>query len=123
MTVWFREFAPSPDQRELLIPLKELRLTGALADVTLRVWGRQIAAGSSVIGGDDVERIRDRLSEFECWASQNGYSLVPVFKRRERTSMVSDERTPVIVLPTICLAVYDADRLVGVFPRRTVTEY
>ncbi|WP_265110639.1 HTH domain-containing protein [Halosolutus halophilus] len=116
VTVWMRGFAPTPDQRTLLDRLKGLRQEGALADVSLRIWGRQIAASPSVIDGDDVERIRNRISEFESWASRNGYSLEPAFKRCEQTSMVSDERTEVVVLPTICLALYDADRLVGVFP-------
>jgi hypothetical protein len=57
-----------------------------------------------------------QVNEFEQWADRADVSVSPPFDRRETTSVASDQSVERLVTPTICLACYHDDQLVGVFP-------
>ncbi|WP_226021533.1 HTH domain-containing protein [Halomicrobium salinisoli] len=54
--------------------------------------------------------------EFADWAERNGYSLGPAFEQRTRSYVGLDRVDDVVVFPVVSLAVYEDDRLRGVFP-------
>lgn len=113
--VWMRERSPPPGdgRRETVRTLRELEATGVLAAVSIHAWGRSIP----VAAPEDSESIvHDRIGSFESWADRNGHSLDPAFRYRERTTLISERAEEVIHLPLQCLAVYDRDDLVAVFP-------
>lgn len=117
VVVWMRELSPPPDdpRRAVLSRLRGFESDGLVDDVSVRVWGKHVSARDD--GADESgSSVRRHVAEFRAWAERNGHSLEPAFYRHERSSMVSDERDEVIQLPLQCLAIYEADRLVGVFP-------
>jgi hypothetical protein len=57
-----------------------------------------------------------RYERFRSWADRRGVSIRPPFETRTRSSIVEDDGVDVLVTPTLCLAVYREERLVGVFP-------
>lgn len=81
----------------------------------VHTWNKQL-----VPTGDGTERQRwvlERIEEFESWARERGVTLYPFFEERTRSSVLIDDEQPVIVLPVICLAVYEGERVREVFPR------
>ena len=54
--------------------------------------------------------------EFANWARRNGYSLGPAFEERQRAYMGLDRVDDVVVFPIVTLAMYEDERLRGVFP-------
>ncbi|MFC6953620.1 HTH domain-containing protein [Halorubellus litoreus] len=113
--VWTRERSPPPGngRRETVATLRELEATGVLADVSIHTWGRSVPASPPE---DGESLVHDRIEAFESWAACNGHSLEPAFRYRERTTLVSEHAEEVVHLPLQCLAVYDRDDLVAVFP-------
>lgn len=120
VVVWMRGASPPPDdpRTAVLTRLRELEAAGLVDDMSVRVWGRYVAAPSESAEGTE-HPIRDRIAEFRAWAEENESSLEPAFRRCERTTMVSETTSDVIRLPLQCLAVYEGDRLVEVVPRST----
>lgn len=122
VTVWVRDtLSYSWDDRSSIEDrLRELVTAGVLTDVTVRVWGKRISTDPD----DDCRTvgdipIRETLRRFRDWAADHDCSLEPGFQTRERRSLLTDETTSIVVPPIACLAVYDADTLVGVFPCST----
>lgn len=120
VVVWMRDLSPPPgDPRaEVLSRLHELEAAGIVDDVSVRIWGKDIAASNDV-ANDDGRLVRERIANFQKWAERNDHSLEPAFRWYERSSLVSEERHEVIRLPLQCLVVYKDDCLVGVFPCST----
>jgi len=118
--VWMRDAAPPADdpRTAVLDRLRELGSRGVVEDLSVRVWGEHVAAPDGEPDGTDPPA-RERIAAFQRWAERNGHSLEPAFYRVERSSLVSEEGTDAIRLPLQCLAVYEGDRLVGVFPCST----
>jgi hypothetical protein len=116
--VWTRARSPplGDERRETIATLRELDATGVLADVSIHTWARSVPVSPPE---DGESLVHDRLEAFESWAARNGHSLEPAFRSRERTTLVSAHAEAVIRLPTLCLAVYDRDGLVAVFPCTT----
>lgn len=57
-----------------------------------------------------------RYERFRSWANRSGVSIRPPFETRTRSSIVEEEGIDVLDTPTLCLAIYREERLVGVFP-------
>jgi len=118
--LWIRDGGlPPDDPRETVLErIREFETRGTVDDVSVRVWGTFVAAPDG--DPDEFESLaHKRVAEFQRWAERNGHSLEPAFERFERSSMVSEEGSDVVRLPMQCLAVYEGDRLVGVFPCST----
>lgn len=92
--------------------LRTLSSTGGIGDFTLRGWTDRAQLTADSPNRDVVEVFRT----FERWARRNGVSVRPPFEIRERTNIVTDRQTEHLVTPLICLALYAAGRLVGVYP-------
>lgn len=123
---WMRDVSPPPGdpRRTVLSRLRELEAAGVVDEVRVRVWGRSVPT-SSDDGDPSASPAYDRIVEFRHWAERKGYSLEPAFRRCEQSTPVSGETSETIRPPLQCLAVYEDDHLVGVFPcttdRGTVT--
>lgn len=63
--------------------------------------------------------VRELFTEFSLWAESTGRSLTPFFSVRECYSTGETNREDWVVLPTLCLAVYEGERLRAVYPHRT----
>lgn len=118
VVVWTRARSPPPGdaRRETIATLRELDAADVLADVTVHTWGRSVPASPPET---DESPVRDRVERFQAWAARTDHSLEPAFRYRERTTLVSAHAEAVIRLPMLCLAVYDRDDLVAVFPCAT----
>lgn len=115
--VWMRDLTPPPEdpRRSILARLRDLEAAGRVDAVSVNVWGRSVLAPENGHPEGDGP-VRKRIAEFRRWADRNDHSLEPAFRRGERSTMLSADRDAVIRLPLQCLAVYEDDRLVGVFP-------
>ncbi|MEF8778011.1 MAG: HTH domain-containing protein [Natronomonas sp.] len=118
--VWLRDPSPPPDdpRRAVLSRLRELDSTGDLSDVSVQIWGKSVAASGTKIRDTD-RPVRKRVADFRRWAERHDRSLEPAFEWCDRATILSEERTEVVRLPLVCVAIYDDDRLIGVFPHST----
>lgn len=85
---------------------------GLLEECTVEIWPDNIC----LTGGREDTAILSRYRQFQAWADREGVSLEPGFRRRERTSLVSEDSETVLVLPVVCLAIRVHEELVGVVP-------
>ena len=92
--------------------LRQCERQGAIRTLSLRSWPDAVTLGGD---GPDSE-IVDRFERFERWADANDVTIRPPFRIRTTSSMVSDRERRVLVTPVCCLALYDGDALVGVYP-------
>jgi len=92
--------------------LRRCEREGRIDALLLRTWPAEVALTDSA----PHEEVRERVTEFEQWADRADVSVSPPFDRRETTSVASDQSVERLVTPTICLACYHDDQLVGVFP-------
>lgn len=99
-------------QQQVLNRVKRLEANGTFSE--------------SIVAGE-WQRIRTRAEdardgalaiydEFREWAERNGFSLEPAFERRKRSYMGLNRVDEVVVFPVIALAIYEGDRIEGVFP-------
>lgn len=61
-------------------------------------------------------RCREKIAEFEAWASDHGVSLGAGFRTCTASSMVADDCWTELVPPMLCLSVYEDGELGTVFP-------
>lgn len=59
---------------------------------------------------------RAKVDEFVSWARREGYSLEPAFEIRKRESELDPRTDTVLTLPLVCVALYDDEELLAVFP-------
>ena len=90
--------------------LRELQCAGVFDEVATTVWDKRIP----VKGGDCRER--SLYNEFAEWASDTGACLSPFFDTRECYSFETGEKRTELVLPAMCLAVYEDGDLTHVAP-------
>lgn len=69
--------------------------------------------------GGPMDREQELAREFREWASAAGVHLAPCFDTRECYADASGEKRTELVLPVLCLAVYEDDELVDVTPHAT----
>lgn len=95
--------------------LRRLERRGDVAGVDLHVWGRSIAVSGDPVA-DIAGSIATKVDEFVAWAEREGRALEPAFAVRERDPFVGDGSETLRSLPLVCLALYDDDDLLAVFP-------
>ncbi len=102
-------------QETVIDRLKGLVESGSLSDLDVDAWGASVRTTEN-----DVTAVRETVSEFVEWADRNGCSLTPAFEWREDNSFLDEEhgQGSVVVLPLLCLAVYDGETLKAVYPHR-----
>lgn len=103
-------------QKEIIDRLRDLVEDGPLTDLDVDAWGASVRA----TGGNDVAAVQETVDEFTCWAERNDCSLTPAFEWRATDSFLDEEpeSESVVVLPLLCLAVYDDGKLEAVYPHR-----
>lgn len=113
-TLFIRSDLPAPSQRrcsELEQDLRALVAAGVLDDAETVVWDKRVRAY-----GPPQTSERNRYAEFADWATRAHVSLAPFFDTRECYSTTTGEKETQLVMPTMCLAVYEAEELVRVAP-------
>jgi len=116
-----RETLPYPvrGRRERVAEeLSTLVAAGTLAEYDVVTWDKRIPAD----GSGDPE-LRDTYLAFEAWAERRDVSLAPFFETRECYSWETGERGTWVVLPALCLSVYEDGELTAVYPHRDGDTY
>ncbi|MFC7019144.1 MULTISPECIES: HTH domain-containing protein [Haloarcula] len=107
--------APSARRRSALEgTLRNLVDAGVLDDVETVDWDKRVCADGPAETAEEI-----RYEEFREWAEQANVSLTPCFDTRACYSTTTGERETHLVMPTMCLAVYEDDELVRVAPHAT----
>jgi len=89
--------------------LERLEREGTIAGFSIDTWDKNVRI--SMRDRDAVETAAaTEYAKFDAWASEHDMSLRPFFDRR------TVGKSETIVLPILCLAVYEDDDLRGVFP-------
>lgn len=105
---------PATAQRNAVVEeLEVLAASGSLDAFDVVHWAKRVPA--------DAEGARELalVSEFREWAEEEGVSLAPCFETRECYGVRSGDVRTELVLPVLCLAVYENGDLVEVAPRET----
>ena len=110
LSVYLR--SPVPDKTErrqigVLGRASALRNAGLVDEITVTFWHR-LSTGIDLAESADIEAM-------ERWAAENGCTLAPTFDRRDRHSAYTGTDS-VVTLPVVCLACWDGDELLGVYP-------
>jgi hypothetical protein len=104
--------APSEKRRTAVeTQLQELTCKGVLDESETRAWKKRVPVES---GGPCRER--DLYNEFADWARDAGVCLAPFFDTRRCYSTETGDRQKELVLPALCLTVYEDGELVQVAP-------
>lgn len=91
---------PLNEQIEQLYRIVE---NGYVEDVTVHSWPTHVTLDSRAC--DDA--VIATFEEFAKWANMHGVSVYPPFEVRQRRSQITGESRDELVLPTLCMAVYD----------------
>jgi len=109
-----RETLPGPvrGRRDKVVDrLAALVAGGSLAGYDVVPWDKRIPCD----GSGDPET-RDHYLAFSEWADEHGVGLTPFFETRECYSWETGERGTWVVMPALCLSVYEDDELTAVYP-------
>jgi len=96
-----------PRQNSVLGRADSLRQQGLVDSVDVTYWHRLST------GLDPHET--SAIEAMEQWADERGCSLVPAFDRHDRHSAFLGDDS-VVTLPVACVACWEGDDLVGVYP-------
>lgn len=111
-----RSDLPAPAKRcrqNTTARLEALVTSGVIDEFSVTSWAKRVPREmDSAVG----EAERDLFRTFRSWARTTGTSLTPFFDTRECYSWTTGERQTQLVLPAVCLALYDGDELVAVAP-------
>lgn len=112
--LWVRRdvSAAYDSQRSVLARVDELAATDTLAAVDVADCSKSAAAREPASRSAALAA----FETFEDWAERTGVDLGPAFDRRSRSSLLSGYSHEVVVFPVLCLALYEANNLQGVFP-------
>ena len=91
--------------------LRALERDDSIETVAVRTWEKRIP-----IGGDRERETYRTYAAFEQWARGRGVELRPFFDTRQCHSSITGESYAALVLPVMCLAISEGDRLRAVFP-------
>ncbi|GGN89008.1 MULTISPECIES: HTH domain-containing protein [Haloarcula] len=91
--------------------LQELQCNGVIDGFETTTWAKRIPISGA---GDCLERTR--YNEFADWARATGACLSPFFGVRTCYSTETGERRKELVLPAMCLAIYEDGELIQVAP-------
>lgn len=107
--LWIRSLAPhgiNETQTAVIDRLRRIKTDDRIADLAVAVWGRSMGLSQTV--GQDPG-VREAVAEFERWATEHDRTLRPAFGRHD----AGEGR---VVLPLLCLAVYEAETVRAVYP-------
>lgn len=102
-----------PTRRDAVIDrLTELRRTAHLSGFEVHLWPKTVSLTAHSHDGEFF----DVFSTFEEWADRHGVEIRPPFDVHTVRSTITGESDERLVLPELCLIVYEADSLAGVYP-------
>lgn len=90
--------------------LEDLQRAGVVDEYETTVWAKRVAVG------DEECPERSRYDEFLAWAKAAGASLAPFFDTRLCYSWETGEKQTDLVMPALCLALYEGEELAQVAP-------
>jgi len=99
---------------EAIERVRDLEAENRVTDCRVTTWDKQVALGNG--HPDGGQAVLERIDGFESWARERSVSLYPFFQERIRSSLATDGEQRVIVLPVLCLAVYEEAELRELFP-------
>jgi len=104
-----RPVADGTEQRQtsVLGRADALRQQGLVDGVDVTYWHR-LSTGVD-------PRERSEIEALERWATDNGCTLAPAFGRHDRHSAFTGRDT-VVTLPVVCVACWENEELVAVYP-------
>jgi hypothetical protein len=102
-------FGARTQQQRLFERVRRLEERSGIEETAVRRWPSRILA-------DERSELVGVIREFESWTAERGPSLAPSFERRVVEPGFTDERFEQVVLPVMCLAVYQGGRLRYVAP-------
>jgi len=117
--LFVHSLAPAPNKRcqdELIERLDTLVDAEQLSEIELLVWGDSICTDSTLAGMGYGERIISAIGEFYALTANSEISIAPFFRITTVTSEFTDETFRRIVPPHRCIALYEEEALVAVFP-------
>lgn len=113
-TLYVRSDLPTPSRKRCTAierELQELACRGVLDAAETVEWEKRVP----LQGADDGTE-RTLYNEFSAWAREAGVCLAPFFDTRLCYSTSTGEKRRELVLPALCLAIYEDDDLVQVAP-------
>ncbi|MFC7076519.1 HTH domain-containing protein [Haloarcula halophila] len=103
---------PSRERRTAIeTALEALARTDAVDETNTTLWEKRVPVEDC---GDRLER--DRYNEFAAWAREEGVRLAPFFDTRTCYSMQTGRKREELVMPVMCVAVYEDGDLRQVAP-------
>lgn len=111
LELFVRSSTPAAARERQSIVVERLRALEDYEEVVIRSWERR-----APIDGRENDGIHELYDAFAEWAGKNGVDLCPFFDTRECHSSLTGDSHTALVLPVMCLAVYDDDRLRAMFP-------
>lgn len=90
--------------------LQRLQCAGVIDETDTTVWEKRVS-----VANDNCPE-RGRYEEFLEWATEAGASLAPFFDTRLCYSWETGEKRTDLVMPALCLALYEDGELVQVAP-------
>lgn len=91
--------------------LEGLQCNGVLDEYETTDWDKRVP-----VEGSTGRAERSRYNEFAAWAADAGACLAPFFDTRKCYSWETCEKRTELVMPALCLAVYEDDDLMQVAP-------
>jgi hypothetical protein len=119
LELFMRSSAPAAARERQTAVLERLRAledTDGIEAVAVRTWEKRIPVGENA---REERETHQAYTAFEDWARGRGVEIRPFFDRRECYSTITGESYTALVLPVLCLAVSEGDRLSAVFPHAT----
>ena len=111
--LFVRESLPTPTERRRIAienRLQELKCAGTIETAGTTTWEKRVP-----VADEDCPE-RNRYEEFRDWAAEAGAALAPFFDTRRCYSWETGEKRTELVMPALCLAVYEDEELVRVAP-------
>jgi len=112
-TLYVRSDLPTPSERRRRAVedrLQDLRCSGVLAEYETATWRKRVPVGDRECPEGTC------YDEFVAWATETGCSLSPFFDTRVCYSWETGEKRTELVMPAMCLAIYEDGTLVQVAP-------
>ncbi|WP_254278736.1 HTH domain-containing protein [Haloarcula marina] len=110
LAVYLRSPVPGDTERRqasVLSRAETLHQQEFVDDISVTYWHR-LSTGSDTAEAAEI-------AAMEAWAAEHDCTLAPTFDRHERHSAFLGDDS-VVTLPVVCLAYYEDDDLVGVYP-------
>ena len=111
--LFVRADLPTPSERRRRAVenrLQRLQCADVIERFETTVWEKRVP-----VADEDCQE-RTRYEEFRDWAAEAGATLSPFFDTRRCYSWETAEKRTDLVMPALCLALYEDDELVQVAP-------